>query len=241
MLNLANSRQVSSVSRKTAPATRIFAEGLALVADTSIDQGVAISSGAAGEQFVGLSISSQLDPKELPTYESKVVAAGAVSATLDNAPIAGTISVRNLTTGVTLTAAAPGTAQGSLTASQFAQTATGSRDIVVPAAMAGNELVAGYRFAPTLADIQWLQGEQLPGYHIANGLNIVGVITSGDLYTTEFDTASDWTSASLYVKLGANGKFVATATAADAIPGVRVLSRPGYNNAQLGLSIGLNG
>jgi len=240
MLNFAQSRQVNSVSRKTSPATRIFAEGLALVADPSIDQGVAVSTGAAGEQFVGLSLASQIDPTQLPFYEEVASDANGL-VTVGHQPVAGSLFVKDLVTGTVLTAAAAGTAQGTLTANQYALTASGAKTFVVPVARETNALLVGGRYSPTVADINWLQGDPLPGHQIANALNIVGVVTSGDLYTSEFDTTADWTAAAVYVKLSADGKFTATSTASEALPGVRLLSRPGFNNGFLGLSIGLNG
>lgn len=239
MLDFSQMRHRGSVSRKTAPGTQILAEGLALVADPNVDQGVAVASGTAGEQFVGISITTQVDPTSIPNYEALVVTqAGGVQ--IEQVAIGDELFVKNVTTGVTLEAAASGTAQSSLTAAQYALAATGSRDIVVPAAMAGDELLVGYRFAATVAAARWLQGDALPGQNVSTELSTVGVITSGDVFTSEFDVTADWFGSS-YVGLSANGQFTVAATAADAIPGVRLLSRPSQGSAWLGLSIGFNG
>lgn len=239
MLNFNKMRERSSVSRNTASTTVVFAEGSALVADISITNGVKLATGTAGEVFSGVAITVQSTPSQLPYYE-EVVADSSGAFELTNSPITGSIGVKNLTTGVTFTVAAAATAQGSLTASQVAQTATGAKTFVVPVARAGDTFSVGYQFVPTVAAVHWFQGDALPGTNIGAQLATVGVITSGDIYTSQFDTASDW-SAAVGVKLAAGGLFTASTAAADSIPGTRLLELPSSGSPFLGLSIGFNG
>ena len=55
-----------------------------------------------------------------------------------------------------------------------------------------------------------VQGEQRPGVHVSTALGQTGVITAGEVLTSEFDVAADWTpkaTGQLDVYLGANGLF----------------------------------
>lgn len=237
MLDFSMLRHRASVTRNTNPVVTIVNEGSALVVDTSLANGVATSTGAAGEQFAGISITTQVDPAQLPQYDQLVVdAAGHVVTTY--VPLAGTIFAQDVTAAANLVVDAAGTAAA---AGHISQVSTGSQTLQTATAAATHTLLVGYRYSPTVQVAQWLQGDQLPGNNISRQLNTVGVLVSGDVYTSEFDTSADWTAAALYVVLGANGLFTTTATAANALPGVRVLSRPGYGNSFLGLSIGFNG
>lgn len=237
MLDFSQMRHRSSVSRKTGTPFLINEEGLALVADTSIPDGVALSTGAAGEQFVGVSISTQLDPASVPQIVEAVVnAQGQIK--LPSQPVAGTsFFVKNVNDNAVLTAIAAG---GTPTAAQYMPTADATV-LATNASSAGDTVLVAYRVAATVELVRWIQGDQLPGHNVAATLNTIGVITSGDIRTSCFDVGANWTSAALYVKLAANGLFTATATASEAIPGVRVLERPSTGAAWLGLSIGFNG
>lgn len=237
MLDFSQTRLRSSTSRKTGTPFLVNEEGLALVADTNVQDGVTVSTGAAGEQFVGLSITTQLDPVSVPQVVEVVVGANG-QFKLPAVPYTGAaLFVKNQTSNAALTAVAAGATP---TAAQYAPT-DDAQVFATAAASAGNIILVAYRVAATVELVRWIQGDQLPGHNVAATLNTVGVFTSGDIRTSCFDTGADWTAAALYVKLGPNGLFTATTNIAEAIPGVRVLSRPSTGSAWLGLSVGFNG
>lgn len=235
MINFGFSRFDRSTIRSVSPSTLITAEGAPLVVDPTIDNGVKVTAGAAGEQFAGVSISQQLNILQFPQLDSVVVSStGTFSTTFT--PIAGTIRVVDLTQGADVALTAVGSAP---TTAQYAP-GTGANNYITNTGNAGHTLTIYYRFAPTVAQAQAIQGTILPGGDSGALLNTVGVVIAGDVYTSEYDTSADWLAAGpLVLYLGANGLFTTT-SGGVAVPNARVIARPTANNPFLGVSI-LNG
>lgn len=235
MINFNLSREVNSTTRNVNPSTLVTSEGCALMVDSSNPNSVAMSAGASTDVFAGISLSQQMPITVAPKVETLTVASDG-TVTLSRSPNAGTIRV--LVAGAVFTAAAAGTAQGTLTATQYAQTVSGGNILQFPAAQVGVSIVAYYRFAPTYAEVITIQGNIIPGGDSGALLNVVGVVTIGDIYTDQYDTTADWTQPG--VRTGANGLFT-TAGSGPVIANCRILAQPSSTQPFLGLSIGGNG
>lgn len=235
MINFNISRFVESTTRNVDPSKQVTAEGCALVIDTAHPNSVAPSAGLSTEVFAGVSFSQQQPITSAPKMEELVIAADG-TIVLARQPTAGTIRVT--IGGTVFTADAVGTAQGTIAAGKYSQAAAGSQTLVFPVAQEGLTAVVLYRYAPTVAEVITLQGYILPGGDSGNLLNVVGVVTKGDLYVDQYDTTADWTLTT--IKVGANGLFTTSGSGA-AIAGARVLAVPTADQPFLGLSIGFNG
>jgi hypothetical protein len=103
---------------------------------------------------------------------------------------------------------------------------------------AGKTIRIQYRFAPTLAQAQFFQGDIIPGGDSGHLLGTVGIIIAGDVFTTEFDPAVDWNAvatAGTALTIGAGG-IVTTGGSGGAID-ARVISVPSAGSPYLGLSV----
>lgn len=222
MLYFPNTRQYVSVELPVAPGAVVSAEGSALIADTTAGVfGVRPSTGAATDNFIGVSVSQQMSLNFMSKVEEFVHPAGNVF-TLARTPAAGTLSVYNLTTGAVVVAGAGG------------WTLAG-RALTLDAATLGNTLVATYRFAPTSTEARTLQGDVYPGGPAGAAVNQVGVIKNGVIYTTEFDGAVNWRAANPTVRVGANGLFTIGGT--GSIVNCAIVSVPSVAQPFLGLML----
>jgi hypothetical protein len=198
MLNLANSNITRVVERKIAPGTNLLAEGKAVVA--VYDAGtltVGLSTGAAGEQFAGVAISCISELKTMSAFESVVIDSSGV-AYLKSEPMPGTMRIAGLT-------------QGDPSSADKYQV-VGKR-LTFNSALANSSVEVSYTYSPTVAEAQFIQGHVQPGIHPAVVYGSTGVVESGDIMTSEYDTACDW-SPGLPVKLGADGKFTTSGNGA---------------------------
>ncbi len=233
MLYFPQTRIELTVERPLLPGVTVNAEGAALAG--------LISAGAYGVQpstgtndiFAGIAVNSPINPVSLPYVQTVVVPANGIIP-LAFAPISGTVLVMNGATA--FTQAANGTAQTALTATQWVNDATYPATIDVLAANSGATLTISYRYSPTVMQAMELQGMVLPGGPAGAYLGQIGVITRGDVYTSEFDTSANWSTA-VGVTLEAGGLFGAAATAAAAVPGVQIIALPSSTSAYLGLFI----
>lgn len=228
MLYFPQTRIEFSNDRPVAAGVAIPAEGVALV-NTLVGGtfGVKPSTGTTGEVFAGVSLSQPISIISAPKVEVQVAANGAIL--LAFAPLAGTVSVVNTATNVALT---PGTVD----ATHFAVDGTNTRQINLDASNNGNTYSIAYRYSPTLAQQLSLQGNTMPGGPAGAYLGTIGVITRGDVYTSEFDTSGNWATA-VGVTIGANGAFVPQSVAANCIRGVQIIELPSSSRAFLGLNI----
>lgn len=219
MLYFPSTRQANSVELPIAASAAVTAEGCALVADNTAGVfGVKPSTGSAGEQFLGVSVSQQLPLLNYPKVEEKVQGASNV-ITLARTPSAGTIIVFNVTTGAPLVVTTDYTISG--------------KAVTLQAGTLGNTIRVIYKFVPDATEARAIQGDIYPGGATGTALSQVGVLRSGPVFTTEFDGSVNWSAASPVIKLGANGLFTigGSGTTVDAA----VLQAPTTTNPFLGL------
>lgn len=222
MLNLSKSTISRSVERAIAEGFTVTAEGSALVAVSSNGAfGVRPSTAAAGEKFMGVSLSQQLTLEILPAVESLTVPATPYTVTLQRTPLAGTIRVFDNTAGAVI---------------DNANITVVGKDLTFLIGVTLHAITVYYRFAPSVIEAKTLQGDIPPGGAAGLLLGSVGVIEVGDVYTSEYDTSADWSAAAPVVRLGANGLF--TTAGAGVILDVVVISAPTVTDAFLGLRLG---
>lgn len=240
MINFQKSRIAESVPRAVASPALITAEGQPLIADSSIEGGVAPSAGAAGEVFVGISYSQQKSLLAVSTVNEVIIASDGTFS-LPYARISNTncrfdlIAANGVATNLALTAATP----GSPSATESEPVGGSNQNFKTNVSNAGKTLRAAFRFSPTAAQSQMLQGDVHPGGDSSYLLNSVGVILRGDVYTTEFDASADW-SANTALKLSTTGLFTNTGSGVT-VPNARVIARPTATTPFLGISLGNNG
>jgi hypothetical protein len=228
MLRYELSKIVDTTEKPVAVGATVTAEGQALVND-AVGGGVKPSTGAAGEIFAGISMAQQLTPLALPKVDRFVVAADK-TITLSSLPLAGTLRVTRTDTGAVVAAAA-------LTGDGLKYTLAGAVITVDPASV-GITLEVTYRYAPTTLQVKVIQGDIPPGGAAALLIGSVGMVTKGDVVTTEFDTAADWStvSASVPIKLAANGLFTVGGSGAT-VAGAYVVKLPSADAPFLGIHI----
>lgn len=232
MLNFNNTRIDRSVSRSVDPSTLVTTEGAVIVrSGTNVKTG----TGAAGETFLGFSYSQQNSPTSIPQVESFVVPASGIM-TLTGAPTSSAatkawfVAADGSLTDVTHDADDLNPAAGSY--------AVVAKTLTCNTADAGKTIRIQYRFAPTVAQAQFLQGGVLPGGDSGQLLGTVGIILAGDVFTTEFDPSVDWAdvaAAGTALTIGAGG--VVTTGGAGGAVAARVISIPSAGSPYLGLSV----
>lgn len=226
MLLFPNMRVESSRERAVAAGFTVTQEGSCLAWD-NVNGGVKPSAGAATDKFCGVSFSHQYTPLYLPIVESVVIGAGNTSK-YSNQFAAGTARVYDVTAGAsrTVVAGAPNAGEVKLDNTTLTLTAN--------VADAGHTFLFYYRFSPTTVQMQTRQGDIPAGGGPALILGSVGVVFAGDIFTSEFDTAVDYTVVNPAIVTGANGLFTIGGSGV-AIPNVQVLSVPGVDSPWLGL------
>lgn len=229
MLDLDQCRIRESVERNIAPGYTIDDEGKALISQypRGSEYGVAQSAGAAGERFVGVSLSMPIDSTTLP--ETYLITLSGTTFTLDHEPLGtGYLYVYDQTDGVEITSGDPAnTNEYSLSGSTL--TFNSAKD--------GHDLRIQSRYNATVLEIQMIHGNEYPGGPAHPTTGTVGVILKGDVYTSEFDTAVDW-SGDPDVYLGADGRFT-TDNTGELVANAHVIHVPddGYMGRFLGLAI----
>jgi hypothetical protein len=228
MLIFQHSRIEGSIERPVAAGASITAEGAALVADyTSGVFGVKMSTGAAGEKFVGVSVARVIPATQAAKIETLTVAANTV--TLAKTPVNGTIRV------VPAGGAAYTVQAGAPAAAGQVQNVNGSKTLTFNTGTENAKVVTvTYLYNLSAVEAVALQGNAEAGGTAAAYLGQIGCITKGDVYTDQFDTLVDWSSPA-NCTLGANGKFTIGGTGV-AVPGY-VISAPADGAAYLGLHI----
>ena len=198
MLHFELSKIMDSTERTVANGATVTAEGQALVND-AVNGGVKPATGAANEQFAGVAFAQQITPTAFPKVETLIAASSEV--TIGETPLASTLLVKRADTGAVLAA---GTPSGDATKYSIS-----GKVITVNSALNGVGIVVAYRYAPTTLQVKIAQGDIPPGGAAALLIGRVGVITKGDIVTTEFDTSVDWTTvtSAAPITLGANGLF----------------------------------
>lgn len=219
MLNIQSSTIYRSVETPFDQSAALVAVGCALVAGNTAGT-VKPSTGAAGETFVGVSLSQPLTLANFPRMESLTVNASG-QITLSKSPLAGTLRV-----GADLT---PGTP-----ASVATEYSISGNVITVHASLIGTVVSVVYQFAPTVTEARAIQGDIPPGGAASLTMGTVGVVLAGTVFTSEFDTTVDWTVANPAIKVSANGKFTVGGTGAT-VPNARIVQLPSSDSTLLGL------
>lgn len=201
MLYFPKTRAQLSQEVAVAAGASITAEGCALVAATVAGvMGAQMGSATAGEKFIGVALSDTIALTSMTKTEKFVQGAGN-TFTLNKTPTASTLYAYDITAGAVIP---PGGGGWSLS----------NKVVTFQAGTVGHTIMVVYRYAPTVAEAQAIQGDVRPGGAAGALLNQVGVIKSGVVYTTEFDTSVDWMATSPAITLGANGRFTIGGTGA---------------------------
>jgi hypothetical protein len=227
MLNFAQSKIMDSTERPVATGSTVTAEGAALVNDAA-NGGVKLATGAATDQFVGVSLSQQLTLLSLPAVEEITVpSTSTYTVTLAHTPTGGTLLVELAVAGTDLAAGNPAT-----TAMEYS---VSGAVLTFNVAQAGAAIRVAYRYAPTTVQARTIQGDVPPGGAASLSIGTVGVITKGDIMTTEFDTTVNWgtVSGTTPIKLSSGGLFTIGGSGVS-VP-AHVTSLPSVDSPFLGL------
>jgi len=213
MLIFDKTRVTESFEYPVLASAMVTAEGQPLVSDYSSGQfTVKPAVATATDKFVGVSFSQQITPIAFPYYE-QVIADSANPSSLSRANLySGTVRAVGSTTGaLTVVGVAP--AAGEVQVNLINGTLTFN------AAQNGETVTVSYRYTPTTVEELTVQGNITPGGTSSFVLNSSGVITKGEIYTSEFATTIDWSTAasSGWTVAVKNGLFTAYATAAAAV------------------------
>lgn len=184
---------VRSTEYPVAAGATISSNGQALVVSNVGNVfGVAPSSGAVGEVFVGF-VNAQVSAA--PFLESTAVKVetavvnGAGTVTLAFTPLSTTTLIYNNTTDAVI-AQPPGVITGK----------------VVSALPVGNTVTVTYTYALTVSQAVALMGNQQPGGSAGAMTGSIGVGQQGRIYTTAFVSGKNYAAATS-LKLAANGQI----------------------------------
>ena len=201
MLLLNQTRIHASTERKLSAGAVLKSEGAALVATYEDNElRVKPSEGKADEVFVGVAISAIASVTVAPKIEELVINKDNATVELSRLPITDKdIAIKVGETAITVGASVEAT------------TAKLEKlKLTFDNSLKGKTAVVTYRFSPNAEELYVVQGEQRPGVHVTTALGQTGVITAGEVLTSEFDVAADWTpkaNGQVEVHLGANGLF----------------------------------
>jgi len=194
MLYFPKSRYQLSQEMSVATGQSVTAEGQCMVASTVAGVfGVEPSAGSSGELFMGFAVSEQIGLNSFTSIEALTISSG-LTYTTTYTPSSGTVFIFDNTDNVALVVTTDYTISGSVISF------TGST------AIAGKSVTVFYRYAPTTVQANSIQGNIKPGGPAAAVWNQVGVIKSGVIYTSEWDTSVNWLATNPALKTGANGR-----------------------------------
>lgn len=205
MLLLNQTRIHASTERKLSAGAVLKSEGAALVATYEDNElRVKPSEGKADEVFVGVAISAIASVTVAPKIEELVINKDDATVELARLPITDKdIAVKVGDKAITVD-----------TSTSETQAKLEKNKLTFDDSLKGKTAVVTYRFSPNAEELYVVQGEQRPGVHVSTALGQTGVITAGEVLTSEFDVAADWTpkaNGQLEVHLGANGLFTTKA------------------------------
>lgn len=207
MLLLNQTRIHASTERKLSAGAVLKSEGAALVATYEDNElRVKPSEGTADEVFVGVAISAIASVTVAPKVEELVINKDNATVELARLPITD----KDIAVKVDGTSIEVGTTTVDATHAKLEKLKLTFDD-----SLKGKTAVITYRFSPNAEELYVVQGEQRPGVHVATALGQTGVITAGEVLTSEFDVAADWTpkaNGQIEVRLGANGLFTTKGT-----------------------------
>lgn len=202
----------------------IQSEGAALVADyTGGRFGAKLSAGSSGDSFLGISISQEFPLTYMPKVEERVVGTGSTpTLTLARTPVNGTLFVFDVTANAALAITTDWTLSGNVVT--FAD-----------ADQVGHTVRIFYKFAPTAVEARMIMGDVYPGGAAGTSIGQVGLLKSGAVFTTEYDTSVNWQASNPVIKTGANGILTIGGSGAT-VPGV-VVEVPSVTSPYLGIQL----
>ena len=221
MINFSASKVYETIERPVLAGQTVSQEGCAIIdGHAGGAYGVGMSAGAAGEKFVGVSVNMLKTVTRMPNVE-RAVQPVSNTIQLSFTPLGGSLRVYDETTGTDITANA--TPSGSV--------------ITMTAPSVGHTLAIFYAYSPTTIQATQMFGNVHPGGAAGDFLAQIGIVRRGDVFTSEYDTASDWGDNATPVKLGANGLFTKAGSGVNISEWVTVISAPTPGQAFLGLSV----
>lgn len=225
MLQLRETRIVHTHPHDVLTGTIIPEEGLALVyVKEGSETKVQLSTGAANEQFAGVSYARNVPPAYLPSVLTGVVAADNTFE-LPRNPVAGQVLVKIGGVVCTVVAGTPAAAN---------EVKIGNLEIITNSS-AGMPITVQMMYAPTVIEARSIIGDAPIGGLPSSAQGSIGVIKYAVIGTNSYDASADWDNA-LHVKTAANGTFTVGSLAVH-IPNVIVKSAPNAANPFLVLSL----
>ncbi len=229
MLQLRDTRITLATHSPIVPGVQILEEGLALVfKKVNGETCVQPSTGAAGEIFAGVSFERFAPAGRLPFIRQYTVPVGGV-INLPRTPDAGRIAVISGSTVIVPVA-------GDDRPEDATSIAINGDQLLLAEAAEGSAVTVQMLYVPDLEEARTLQGDGAFGGHASLLTGVIGRLNDATVGTTCFDPTKDWTDV-LRVALGADGMFIPSTSAANAIPGVVVANSPNAANATLVLTI----
>lgn len=221
-----NARGPISGEFATAPGVMFLSEGQALVR-TSTDQaaGVLPSTGAATDIFVGFSIASTVGAAFPEPYSNAVesyIVPDNGNVVLQRVPVTGQVGIYDETAGAPVAIGGSG-----------GVAVTGA---VISGLTPGNQVTVTYKWALSVLDRVSMFGNEQPGGYVGAIVDQIGYISTGQVYTSEFDSSVNWRNATA-VKLAANGQVTDQNGSGVEIPGATIIHVPGVQVPYLGISL----
>lgn len=211
-----------------------FEEGTVMVAtyDTNGDLKVKPSTGAAGDgAVIGLAYNEQAVITEYPSVEEFTITGTAPQDfTIAHTPSAAPA------TRVTIAGAAA-TVQTNKAGVNAAGEYFLSGTTLTVQGTANQKVVIQYQYSPTVADLNELQGDTWPSRHVSQVLESVGVVRSGLVYTSLWDTSVSWATSITQANIrgGAGGLLTIHASTGSQLDGAVVHQFPTEDDVLLGI------
>lgn len=245
MLHLSKSDPRRTTSRPVAAGVGAIEEGIGLIA---VREGgimkVKPGVGAANtEEFAGFAINERTAPANFPLVrenQSVVLLETGIWGIRIPKAVVGTPRITYSATNVALTEYTADL-DSVLEAGEYklATLTNGDYSIQVVEADLGKKLNVIYSYAPTVADLMMLGGDNSPvTFSTITGIvGETGVFEEGVVYTSNYDVIVDWANwtPAAPIKIGANG-VVKTSGNGATVPGGRVIEAPTADSPFLGIS-----
>lgn len=180
------------------------------------------STGAAGEQFAGFSMSRNSPPSYIPhAFNSSVPESLVVE--LPRTPLTGQILVKVGGVKLEVVAGVPADA----TEVQLA-----GNDLVFFAGSTKKALYVQFIYEPTLAEARTILGDMPIGGLASSYQGIIGVALHGQVGTTMYDASADWTGV-INPNLGVDGRLTVGGSGPK-LSNVTVLATPSTDAGSFG-------
>lgn len=207
--------------------------GQALMAGIQQGVGVVKLHDGSAAPVVGFSV---LKPSALETSlgfaQTFVPTSDNLTAVLAYAPTGGNAGVKawDVTSDTAVTVGATAAA---------GQLGLVAQAVTFDASMVGHSISMIYSFAPTLAQLRMLQGDQEPGGVVSLAIGSCGVMKQGTLYTSAFDATEAWfnfNETTSWLSVDAGGLVSVGTTTANKIPNGTLMQSPSGDFPFVGFS-----